>query len=230
MKLCSNRPEGFGPSSQLSSSSLPTTCFIDTMLIPLPTWLALLLLSLLFLHTLLCPSLSTSQPRTRPPTLPLTLHFLLMLSLVLMNSIIIARLSLLGWRIGLLPFTYVSVILSSGLFSTNGFRGRVRYWGVISTVIWAGGATMSFLQAAGLVQQLGWDWEERKGGRYPVGDEVVDGLVVGALWVVVGVLDGVWGVWGRRWVEGRVESRVERRAGKVDEIDQGVNNKGNLAC
>ncbi|PQE15278.1 hypothetical protein CJF31_00010626 [Rutstroemia sp. NJR-2017a BVV2] len=199
MKLCSNRPEGFGPSSQLSSSPLPTTCFTDTILIPLPTWLALLLLLLLSLR----PSSSTSKPQPRPPTLPLTLHFLLMLSLLLMNSIIIARLSLLGWGIGLLPFTYISVILSSVLFATNGFRGRVRYWWVVSAVTWVGGATMSFLQAAGLVQQLGWEWEGRKGGRYPVGDEVVDGLVLGGLWVVVGVLEGGWGVWGRRWVEGR---------------------------
>ncbi|PQE21742.1 hypothetical protein CJF30_00010554 [Rutstroemia sp. NJR-2017a BBW] len=188
------------------------------ILIPLPTWLALLLLSLLFLHTLLRPSLSTSQPRTRPPTLPLTLHFLLMLSLLLMNSIIIARLALLGWGIGLLPFSYVSVLISSVLFATNGFRGRVRYWWVISTVIWAGGATMSFLQAAGLVQQLGWEWEGRKGGKYPVGDEVVDALVVGGLWIVVGILETGWGIWGRRW--------VERRAANGDGVDQVVNNKG----
>ncbi|KAK7976467.1 hypothetical protein PG989_014930 [Apiospora arundinis] len=39
-QLCTNRPEGFGPMSRLSPH-LPTQCFFDSVLAPMPTWIFL---------------------------------------------------------------------------------------------------------------------------------------------------------------------------------------------
>lgn len=129
--LCTNRPEGFGPKSALSSP-IPTTCFIDTILIPLPIWLALFLLPILLLSTHhrkqnYNPStahLRTVAPKSWPFTILSAIYYILIICNILMQTLEIVRLALIHFGVGLQPFTYVGLLLGGLLHWTGGLNGQ----------------------------------------------------------------------------------------------------------
>ncbi|MCJ1475529.1 hypothetical protein MMC13_004192 [Lambiella insularis] len=144
MTLCSNRPEGFGPLSHLFSDIL-TPCFLDTILIPLCTWLYLLtVLLLLFLSrrrnipnvsdrkykssaTVTAYNEQTYEDGYEPSSVTplhkhgkgqialLVLYTLLIIAEVLMCILEMVRLGLASLGIGLLPFTPVAIIVAGTL-------------------------------------------------------------------------------------------------------------------
>ncbi|PBP17259.1 hypothetical protein BUE80_DR012014 [Diplocarpon rosae] len=226
MQLCSNRLEGFGPASRFSSP-LPTSCFTDTILIPLPTWLGILLLAMLSCFSLSyhrhhhhhrhqpSPSTSTfksvSTPSLHPSKswpfiLTSTLYYILILANIFMLTLEIVRLSLLHSGIGLLPFSYAGLLLGALLCASGGGHGRVRYWQALNMVLWVGGAAVSAVKVAGLATQAG---GRREGSRYPLGDQVVDVAVVVGVYLGLAVLEVVLGVWRgkREMAMGSVEDR-----------------------
>jgi hypothetical protein len=195
------------------SSPLPTTCFTDTILIPLPVWLSLLVLPILFalsIHhrkTNFNPStrhLRSVPQRTCLYNLTATLYYLLIVANILMITLEIVRLELLNFGIGLIPFAYVGLILSGVLHWSEGFHGRVRGWQAVNGVVWIGGTVVSAVQVAGLVKE---GIDGRKGSKYPVSDQVIDVAVMAGVYVVIGVLELGLGVWRvkRREREGRDE-------------------------
>ena len=143
MTLCSNRPEGFvslqfrnpgptsknqGPKSHLCSHIL-TFCFLDTILVPLCTWLYLLTVILLLSsdgrsgrwHRASSkdddsPEKLRGAKRSIIARVFLVLYYLLILAQILMCILELIRLSLASLGIGLLPFTIVTLIVA-GLLS-----------------------------------------------------------------------------------------------------------------
>ncbi|CAL3969523.1 hypothetical protein PZA11_005951 [Diplocarpon coronariae] len=234
MQLCRNRLEGFGPSSRISSP-LPTSCFTDTILIPLPTWLGILLLALLLSifsskhhhhhphHPQSSPSTSTFKSISTPSVhagkswlfiLTSTLYYILILANILMVTLEIARLSRLPSGIGLLPFSYVGLLLGTLLFWSGGAQGRLRDWQAVNMVLWIGGVAVSAVKVAGLTTQKG---GRREGSRYPLEDQVVDVAVIMGVYVGIAVLEVVLGFWrGRREMgEGKAESENLEVGGSV---------------
>ena len=144
-------------------SHILTSCFLDTILIPLCTWLYLL--TLLYLVALYFCRPRTSHHQTSSkfhmvhsfgrthkktadidinddPALDLPrssrhgklhvafsiLYYLLLLAQILMCVLEIVRLSLADLGIGLLPFTFVAIIVAGVMRLTRGLQGRVRAW------------------------------------------------------------------------------------------------------
>ncbi|KAG0645975.1 hypothetical protein D0Z07_7918 [Hyphodiscus hymeniophilus] len=192
-----------GPHSSLSSP-IPTTCFVDTILIPLPVWLALVTLPALFLfsvhHRKGNYNPSTAHFRSRPLrsclyTTTATIYYLLIIANILMQTLEIVRLSLIHFGIALLPFTYVGLILGGFVHWSKGLRGRVRAWQAVNGLVWVGGVIMSVVKVVGLVKM---GINGRKGSKYPVSDQVIDVAVMAGVYAVIGMLEVVLGVWRAR--------------------------------
>ncbi|TVY41991.1 hypothetical protein LOCC1_G006507 [Lachnellula occidentalis] len=209
--LCSNRPEGFGPHSTISSP-IPTSCFVDTIMIPLPVWLALFLLPLLITFSLHHRKLnfdpSTAHLRTVASrscifvTLQV-LYYLFIIANILMLTLEIVRLELLHFGIGLLPFAYVGLLLGAGLHASEGFRGHIRGWQAINGVLWIGGMVVSVVQVVGLDNE---GINGRKGTKYPVSDQVIDIAVMAGVYAAIALLEVGLGLWNAKRDGGRRES------------------------
>jgi len=220
MRLCSNRPEGFGPKSVLSSP-IATTCFVDTILIPLPVWLALALLPILLVLSLhhrktnFDPSTAHLRAKRKRGCLYTTaniLYYGLIVANILMQTLEIVRLELLHFGISLLPFVYVGLLLGVVLHWSEGLRGRVRGWQGVNAVIWAGGVVMCVVKVVGLSKE---GISGRKGSKYPVSDQVLDIAVMAGVYAVIGMLEAGLGFWRQARRKGSAGSVVSEEGSKM---------------
>lgn len=215
--LCTNRPEGFGPLSHLYSHIL-TSCFLDTILVPLCTWLYLLALVVLAVtgtrlstrlpHQLSRPfggsrfrsSKSTedveiNELETRGQTRRHAkvhdglsiLYYLLLFAQTLMCILEIVRLSLAHLGIGLLPFTFVTLIVAAALHFTNGLRGSISGWRYLNSAAWIALAVTNGVKVAEETKE---GTGARKGSKYPVTDEMTDVSVMIGVYAVLCILEG----------------------------------------
>ncbi|KAI0127135.1 hypothetical protein BJ170DRAFT_624358 [Xylariales sp. AK1849] len=178
--LCTNRAEGFGPTSKLTAR-FPTQCFFDTVLVPLPTVLYLISLPVLFLVARKSANgrsarrshrassgASTSAPyRPLPPSssfltrlgdhwrhyLITSLYYFFIVVITLMETIEIARLSLAKLGVGLLPLVYVGLAAAVVLQATDGARGRLgkHYWAATAG-FWASGLVITGVKIAAVAE------------------------------------------------------------------------------
>jgi hypothetical protein len=135
---------------------------------------------------------STLHPFTHAPrwlrVAAAVIYYLLIFCNILMQTLEIVRLSLIHFGIGLLPFTYVGLILGAALHMTAGFHGRLPTFQGINTIMWLGGMVMNVVKVAGLVR-LG--ISGRKGSKYPVSDQVIDVGVIAGVYSIIAVLEFV---------------------------------------
>lgn len=217
MMLCTNRPEGFGPLSHLYSHIL-TSCFLDTVLVPLCTWLYL---SALVLLAVTGTRLSTHVPyrsskpfglgrfraskttedveiqgvETGGPTRRHAkthkalsiLYYLFLLAQTLMCILEIVRLSLAHLGIGLLPFTFVTLITAAAVRFTNGLGGRIFGWTYLNLAVWIALAVTNGVKVAEETKE---GTGARKGSKYPESDEITDVSVMIGVYAVLAILEG----------------------------------------
>ncbi|APA08710.1 predicted protein [Sclerotinia sclerotiorum 1980 UF-70] len=215
--LCTNRAEAFGSNSQLNSSSLPTTCFTDVVLIPLPTWLALVFIPILFalgLHNRKInynPSTAHLRSNSRsswPYLIFLSIYYFLIVANIIMLTVEIVRLSMLHYGIGLIPFAYVGLLLSAFLFWSEGMQGRIKWWQGINMIVWIGGIAVSVVQVIALEQQFGINGS--KGSKYPVSDQILDIAVMAGVYAVIALLEIILVTWkGKKRTTALREERGE---------------------
>ncbi|KAK0120249.1 hypothetical protein ONS95_011655 [Cadophora gregata] len=200
MQLCSNRREGFGPSSSISSP-IPTSCFVDIILIPLPIWLAIALLPILFAlslrHRKQNYNPSTAYLRAVPQrnwgfTITSAVYYILIVANGLMMTLEIVRLELIHFGIGLLPFVYAGLIIAMLLYWSEGVKGRIRGWQAVNAVVWIGGVAVSAVKVIGLSKE---GIDSRKGSKYPLSDQVIDVAVMAGVYAVVAILEVVLSFW-----------------------------------
>jgi hypothetical protein len=157
-----------------------TSCFIDTILEPLVTWIYFLLLLLTFF--------ALSQPTKDAPPPPhrflLVGYSVLLFAVTGMLSVEIARLSLAHLGVGLLPFLYIAYLMALV------FRWQRSLWR--PGFRWCGVALWVMLAAVGVVKLVG-ELKEgvktRKGTKYPMSDQVTDVGVEIGLWVLLAGLE-----------------------------------------
>ena len=218
MTLCSHRPEGFvskpsrirlllanveqGPRSHLYSHIL-TSCFLDTILVPLCTWLYILALVVLCIigtrRQTKSHGFGTNRangekrdglyPRRNRAYLGLSiLYFLLLIAQILMCILEITRLSLAHLGIGLLPFTFVSLIVAGGSRFTRGVGGRIYGWRWANLGVFIALAVANGVKIAEEVKE---GTGQRKGSKYPESDEIIDVSVMIGVYAAMGVLEVV---------------------------------------
>jgi hypothetical protein len=115
-----------------------------------------------------------------------------------MVTLEIVRLSLIYYGIGLLPFSYVALILGLVLRATNGLRGRIegRMWRGANTFVWVGLLAMNVVKVAGLVKMEN-NGIYRTSSKYPMSDQVIDVAVMAGVYLVIGILEVWFGLWRR---------------------------------
>ncbi|KAI5359424.1 hypothetical protein Slin15195_G070510 [Septoria linicola] len=210
MRLCSNRPEGLGPHSNLHPS-LPTTCFIDVIVTPLATWLylaaLLFVLPVLFLRrNRFSTTPYASDPdheKARPARRNVwrivlrVLYYFFAVALIAMISLEIARLVDAELGIGLLPFMYPGIILAAALHALVCRQGSSKAGSrtlakSINALYWVLLAVVFAIKVATYVKE---GVHSRDGiepiDRYKVVDEVTDVGVMIFLAVVLVVLEFV---------------------------------------
>lgn len=177
-----------GPHSSLHHD-LPTTCFLEVIVVPLATWIYLVLgvvaLPILFsrrrhgsVGSKHGESAISPAGRTRPSLIRRILsilYYFFIVALIAMVSLQIARLATAMLGVGLLPFTYAGVLLALAthiLFDSKLARGlNMLYWIMLLT-------TMALLVAA-----LADEGSDSRNGIYPidqykVSDEIIDVAVM----------------------------------------------------
>jgi len=191
---------------------IPTTCFVDVVLMPIPVWIYLLLVPALFAlshhqrRKRFSPSalLIRSIPRkTWQRTTVLVIYYALLLANILMQTLDIVRLALTDLGIGLLPFIYVGLLLALGLHATNGCWERIEngYWVSANVFLWVG------LMAFSAVKTVGLRYMENKGldripSKYPTSDQVLDLAVSSGVYLVLAGLEVGLAFWRRRRIVG----------------------------
>ncbi|KAI9797758.1 MAG: hypothetical protein M1835_006930 [Candelina submexicana] len=211
--LCANRPEGFGPLSHLYGHIL-TSCFLDTILIPLCTWLYLTAIIALTITGARCfPHQSTNALRgsrfrgskttheaetnefaTGDQTFRHTkihkalsiLYYLLLLAQILMCILEIVRLALAHLGIGLLPFTLVAIITAAAVRFTRGLEGRIYGWKYLNLAIWV---ALAIINGVKIAEETKEGTDARKGSKYPVADQITDVSVMIGVYAVLACLE-----------------------------------------
>ncbi|KAH6647618.1 hypothetical protein BKA67DRAFT_539468 [Truncatella angustata] len=190
--LCSNRAEGFGPISQLSSP-LPTQCFFDTVLVPVPTWLYLISLPILFLLTpkrsrspkrLPHASLSSAWRAKWKRILLVAAYYFVIAVLILMETVEVVQLAKAGLGVGLIPFAYAGFLAAIVLQATDGGFRRIRGYWAASTAFWVAGAAITALKIVGVLG-LGLEGRfAREGTPYATVHQFTDLVILGAFYVL----------------------------------------------
>ena len=116
------------------------------------------------------------------------LYYLLLLAQVLMCVLEITRLSLAHLGIGLLPFTFVSLILAFALHFTRGFRGRILGWKWANLAVLIALAVTNGVKIAEEVKE---GTGQRKGSKYPESDEIIDVSVMVGVYAALAILETV---------------------------------------
>ncbi|MCJ1351245.1 MAG: hypothetical protein MMC33_001228 [Icmadophila ericetorum] len=217
MTLCSNRPEGFGPISHLYTHIL-TSCFLDTILIPLISWLYYTtLLLLLIFRSRLPPSTSFKNRHITTTTTPLTTDSNIESSgsgskgriaklqnrtlpqrilFILYHLLLLALLLMNILEITRLSLAHLGIGLLPFIFPSLLIAGALHHtYGFRDRVRgwrWANVGLWVGLIVVELVK-LAEEGKEgvgtRKGTKYPESDEIIDvGVMVGC-YVVVAVLE-----------------------------------------
>ena len=190
-----------------------TSCFLDAILVPLCTWLYLLILLIV---ALLRPVLQSSHQKTQGSTAKyverdlridaasryslgrpwkghskaytaaLVIYFLLIIAQFLMCILEIVRLSLARLGIGLLPFTFASLVAAGVLRATAGLREKVIMWRWLNFSLWTGLAATNSVK---IVQEVKEGIHVREGSKYPVVDQVTDVAVMVGVYTVLAVME-----------------------------------------
>ena len=98
----------------------------------------------------------------------------------------IVRLSLANLGIGLLPFTFVTLVTAAAVRFTQGLGGRISGWKYLNFAVWialaiANGVKVAEERKEGLIA--------RKGSKYPVVDEVTDVSVMIGVYAVLAIME-----------------------------------------
>lgn len=114
------------------------------------------------------------------------LYFLLLLAQVLMCILEITRLSLAHLGIGLLPFTFVTLILAGALRFTNGIRGKVPAWRWANMAVFI---TLAVTNGVKIAEETKEGTGQRKGSKYPESDEIIDVSVMIGVYAALSMLE-----------------------------------------
>lgn len=115
-----------------------------------------------------------------------TIYYLLVLAQILMCILEIVRLSLAHLGIGLLPFTFVTLITAAAVHFTNGLGGRIFGWRYLNLAVWIALAVTNGVKVAEETKE---GTGARKGSKYPVSDEITDVSVMIGVYAALVILE-----------------------------------------
>lgn len=103
-----------------------------------------------------------------------------------MCTLEIVRLSLAQLGIGLLPFTYIGLLVAFALRFSRRLRTPIQNWRWASLFLWVSLAVANGVKLTGELKE---GIKERKGTKYPMIDQITDIAVIIGVFVVLAVLE-----------------------------------------
>lgn len=173
-----------------ASPGLPSQCFFDTILVPLPTWVFILALPVVGLIRTRVPSTQVLHANVRRAWIrsgTLGLYYFCVFAIVLMESIEIGRLAKADMGVGLLPFVYVACALAVVTCAMDARVARALGW----ERGWWHEATALFCAMSGIISTVktiaveALDGAARLNTAYPVSDQYTDLVVLSVLYFVL---------------------------------------------
>jgi hypothetical protein len=172
-----------GPLSHLYGN-ITTSCFNDTILVPLSTWIYFLLLPILYINA------RRNGPAYKPVykrRCALSKDILYGFAVVVasgMMAIEVARLELANLGIGLLPFVWLAFLTAAFLRFSHALNGKFPTYWIAGVVLWT---LLLATNAIKVVEMVKEGLSTRKGTKYPMSDEVTDvGVLLGVYLVLIG--------------------------------------------
>ena len=118
------------------------------------------------------------------------LYYLLLAAQILMCTLEIARLALAKYGIGLLPFTYVSLLVALALRFTRGLGGRIGGWRWANIAVFL---ALAITNAVKVAEETKEGINTRKETKYPESDEVIDVAVMIGVYGALAILEAALG-------------------------------------
>lgn len=173
-----------------ASPGLPSQCFFDTVLVPLPTWVFILALPAVGLIRTRVPSTQVLHANVRRAWIrsgTLGLYYFCVFAIVLMESIEVGRLAKADMGVGLLPFVYVACVLAVVTCCTDARVAAALGW----ERGWWHEAVALFCAMSGIISTVktiaveALDGAGRLNTAYPVSDQYTDLVVLSVLYFVL---------------------------------------------
>ena len=114
------------------------------------------------------------------------LYYFLLAAQILMCILEMVRLSLTHLGIGLLPFTFVTLVAAVAVRFTKGFGGRIIGWNYLNLAVWI---ALAITNGVKIAEERKEGTGARKGSQYPVGDEITDVSVMIGVYAVLVILE-----------------------------------------
>ena len=103
-----------------------------------------------------------------------------------MCALEIVRLSLARLGIGLLPFTFASLVVAGVMRATVGLQGKVVMWRWLNLGLWI---VLAATNSVKIVQEVKEGIHAREGSKYPVVDQLTDVAVMVGVYTVLAAME-----------------------------------------
>ncbi|KAL8392333.1 hypothetical protein RB595_002503 [Gaeumannomyces hyphopodioides] len=202
IELCINRPEGIRAVSTISNP-LPSQCFFDTYLVPLPAWA--------FMATILVLALAlpASEHRGRPRpgvqrrwvrTAALSVYYFLVSGAMAVQLVEVARLMQAQLGVSMIPFSVVGAMLAAASVAAGArLPTRRGAAAAAAAAFWAAGAVVAGAKFAALRRLIGDEDGStgplaRQGTTYPVADQMADNAALAGVCAALAAIELVLGL------------------------------------
>ncbi|GKT57777.1 hypothetical protein ColTof4_09761 [Colletotrichum tofieldiae] len=187
-RLCGMRPEGLTVHSRFSP--LPSTCFFDTIIIPLPAWIRIVITFALFhfvVPVLIVDKIKRYAVKKEwQRHAQLSVYYFSILVVFLMEILEIARLAQLRFAIGLIPFVFAGCGLCAVMQATRGAKGRVRNWQPANVIFWIMSVAVTIIKILTIQRSSMRSPEFRRvGSDYPTTHQVQDLAVIAGFYFLL---------------------------------------------
>jgi hypothetical protein len=154
------------------------------ILVPLATWIFLLLVVILYFHsTRRGGKYVYQEPRKRRCGLCRTIIYAIFLFCAFgMTVLEVVRLELAKLGIGLLPFCWAAFLIAGLLYFSHGLSGRFPTYWIANSVLWL---LLMAMNGVKIAEELKEGINTRKGTKYPMSDEVIDVAVQMGVYLVL---------------------------------------------
>jgi hypothetical protein len=173
-------------SSKSTFTGMPTQCFIDVILVPLPTWVLIALAFVILpatLRTAITEKLKRGVYKKRwHRILHLSFYYFFILAIAIIESVEVARLAQINLGVGLIPFVYVGCAAIAGLQATHGLWGRLHGWQIASVMFWVMSCAISLVKRIALSRLSKEEAFRREEGPYSVSHQTTNVAIMMAFY------------------------------------------------
>ncbi|TEA21111.1 hypothetical protein C8034_v002541 [Colletotrichum sidae] len=187
-RLCGMRPEGLTVHSRFSP--LPSMCFFDSIIIPLPAWIRIGI-TFAFFHFVVPVVVVDKIKRYEVKKewqrhAQLSFYYFSVLVIFMMEAMEIARLAQIRYAIGLLPFVFAGCAISAVMQATRGANGRIRNWQPANIIFWIMSFAVTIIKIL-TIQRSSMRFPEfrRVETDYPTTHQVQDLAVLAAFYILL---------------------------------------------